>query len=63
VDTFERPAQRYGTITQGILALRTFRILQDLTGCGLSNVEIGIVLKMPGRNFQFRHAENPPVEC
>jgi len=63
VDTFERPAQRHGAITQGILALRALRILQDLAGCGLSNVEISIVIKMLLGNFQFRHAEKPPVDC
>ena len=63
MDTFERPAQRQRAITQGILALRAFRILQDLARCGLSNLEISIVLKMLRGNFQFRHAENAPVEC
>src|SRR5438046_1224795 len=48
VDTFEWPAQRHCTIAQGILALRAFRILQDLARCGLSNVEISIVLNRPG---------------
>ena len=63
VNTFKRPAQRDRAITQGILALRALRILQDLARCGLSNVEISIVRQMLLGNFQFRHAENPPVEC
>jgi hypothetical protein len=63
VDPFEWPAQRHGAITQGILALGALRVLHDLAGCGLSNVEISIVLKMLLGNFQLRHADNPPVEC
>jgi hypothetical protein len=60
---FAPNTQRHGAITQGILALRALRVLQDLARCGLSNVEIRIVLKMLLRNFQFRHAENLPFEC
>src|SRR5712692_7531466 len=61
VDTCEWPAQRHGAITQGILALRALGVLQHLARCGLTNVKIGISLKMLTGHFQFRH-EYPPVQ-
>jgi hypothetical protein len=54
VYTFERPSQRHGAITQGILAFGALGVLQHLTRCGLANVKIGISLKMLTGHFQLR---------
>jgi hypothetical protein len=41
-DTLIGPAERHGALPQGVLALGALHVLEDLSNCGLPDVEVGV---------------------
>ena len=50
-DPIGRPTQGDSPLTQGILALGAFSVFDDLTQCGLTDVEEGLPLQVLGCHF------------
>jgi hypothetical protein len=62
-DTVSMPAERQGALSQSILALRAFRIFQDLSRRGLTDIKISAPFQVLGVHLVHIALHHRVVSC